>query len=143
LAGEINTYQPYYVVERTMDFLNQKRKTLKGSKVLILGAAYKKNVDDMRESPSLKLIEILRERGAEVDYSDPFVPVLPKTRKYKFDMNSVELTKENIKKYDVVLLSTDHDDFDYKLISEHAQLIVDTRNAFGKRGLKSENIFKA
>jgi len=143
LAGEINTYQPYYVVERTMDFLNQKRKTLKGSKVLLLGAAYKKNVDDMRESPSLKLIEILRERGAEVDYSDPFVPVLPKTRKYKFDMNSIELTEENIKKYDVVLLSTDHDDFDYKLISEHAQLIVDTRNAFGKRGLKSENIFKA
>jgi len=143
LAGEINTYQPYYVVERTMDFLNQKRKTLKGSKVLILGAAYKKNVDDMRESPSLKLIEILRERGAEVDYSDPFVPVLPKTRKYKFDMNSIELTEENIKKYDVVLLSTDHDDFDYKLISEHAQLIVDTRNAFGKRGLKNENIFKA
>jgi UDP-N-acetyl-D-glucosamine dehydrogenase len=143
LAGEINTYQPYYVVERTMDFLNQKRKTLKGSKVLILGAAYKKNVDDMRESPSLKLIEILRERGAEVDYSDPHVPVLPKTRKYKFDMNSIELTKENIKKYDVILLSTDHDDFDYKLISEHAQLIVDTRNAFGKRGLKNENIFKA
>jgi UDP-N-acetyl-D-glucosamine dehydrogenase len=143
LAGEINTYQPYYVVERTMDFLNQKRKTLKGSKVLLLGAAYKKNVDDMRESPSLKLIEILRERGAEVDYSDPFIPMLPKTRKYKFDMNSIELTKENIKKYDVILLSTDHDDFDYKLISEHAQLIVDTRNAFGKRGLKNENIFKA
>lgn len=143
LAGEINTYQPYYVVERTMDFLNQKRKTLKGSKVLLLGAAYKKNVDDMRESPSLKLIEILRERGAEVDYSDPHVPVLPKTRKYKFDMNSIELTEENIKKYDIVLLSTDHDDFDYKLISEHAQLIIDTRNAFGKRGLKNENIFKA
>lgn len=143
LAGEINTYQPYYVVERTMDFLNQKRKTLKGNKVLILGAAYKKNVDDMRESPSLKLIEILRERGAEVDYSDPYIPMLPKTRKYKFDMNSVELTEENIKKYDVVLLSTDHDDFDYKLISGHAQLIVDTRNAFGKRGLKNENIFKA
>ncbi len=143
LAGEINTYQPYYVVERTMDFLNEKRKTLNGSKVLLLGAAYKKNIDDMRESPSLKLIEILRERGAEVDYSDPYIPVLPKTRKYKYDMNSVELTEENIKKYDVIILSTDHDDFDYKFIVEHAQLIVDTRNAFGKRGLKTENIFKA
>lgn len=143
LAGEINTYQPYYVIERTMDFLNTKRKTLNGSKVLLLGAAYKKNIDDMRESPSLKLIEILRERGAEVDYSDTYIPVLPKTRKYKFDMNSVELTEENIKKYDVVLLSTDHDDFDYKFIAEHAQLIVDTRNAFGKRGLKTENINKA
>ena len=143
LAGEINTYQPYYVVERTMDFLNEKRKTLNGSKVLLLGAAYKKNIDDMRESPSLKLIEILRERGAEVNYSDPYIPVLPKTRKYKFDMVSVELTEENIKKYDVVLLSTDHDDFDYKFIAEHAQLIVDTRNAFGKRGLKTENIYKA
>jgi UDP-N-acetyl-D-glucosamine dehydrogenase len=143
LAGEINTYQPYYVVERTMDFLNEKRKTLNGSKVLLLGAAYKKNIDDMRESPSLKLIEILRERGAEVDYSDTYIPVLPKTRKYKYDMNSVELTEENIKKYDVVLLSTDHDDFDYKFIAKHAQLIVDTRNAFGKRGLKTENIYKA
>ncbi len=143
LAGEINTYQPYYVVERTMDFLNEKRKTLNGSKVLLLGAAYKKNIDDMRESPSLKLIEILRERGAEVNYSDTYIPVLPKTRKYKFDMVSVELTEENIKKYDVVLLSTDHDDFDYKFIAEHAQLIIDTRNAFGKRGLKTENIYKA
>jgi len=143
LAGEINTYQPYYVVERTMDFLNKKRKTLNGSKVLLLGAAYKKNIDDMRESPSLKLIEILRERGAEVNYSDPYIPVLPKTRKYKFDMVSVELTEENIKNYDVVLLSTDHDDFDYKFIAEHAQLIVDTRNAFGNRELKTENIYKA
>lgn len=143
LAGEINTFQPYYVVERTMEFLNQKKKTLNGSKVLILGAAYKKNVDDMRESPSLKLIEILREKGAEVDYSDPYIPVLPKTRKYKFDMNSVLLTKENIGKYDVVLLSTDHDDFDYKFIAECAQLVVDTRNAFGKNGIVAENIKKA
>ncbi len=143
LAGEINTYQPYYVVERTMDFLNTKRKTLNGSKVLLLGAAYKKNIDDMRESPSLKLIEILRERGAEVDYSDTYIPVLPKTRKYKYDMNSVELTEENIKKYDVVLLSTDHDDFDYKFIAEHAQLIVDTRNAFGKHGIVTDKINKA
>lgn len=143
LAGEINTFQPYYVVERTMEFLNEKKKTLNGSKVLILGAAYKKNVDDMRESPSLKLIEILREKGAEVDYSDTYIPVLPKTRKYKFDMISVPLTAENISKYDVVLLSTDHDDFDYEFIAKHAQLIVDTRNAFARHGVKSNNIYKA
>jgi UDP-N-acetyl-D-glucosamine dehydrogenase len=143
LAGEINTFQPYYVVERTMEFLNEKKKTLNGSKVLILGAAYKKNVDDMRESPSLKLIEILREKGAEVDYSDTYIPVLPKTRKYKFDMISVPLTAENINKYDVVLLSTDHDDFDYEFIAKHAQLIVDTRNAFARHGVKSNNIYKA
>jgi len=126
-----------------MEFLNKSRKTLNGSKVLILGAAYKKNVDDMRESPSLKLIEILREKGAEVDYSDTYIPVLPKTRKYKFDMVSVELNKENIEKYDVVLLSTDHDNFDYKFIGQHACLIIDTRNAFEKHGIKANNIYKA
>ncbi|MFH0734319.1 MAG: nucleotide sugar dehydrogenase [bacterium] len=143
LAGEINTFQPYYVVERTMEYLNTLKKTVNGSKVLLLGAAYKKNIDDMRESPSLKLIEILREKGAEVDYSDTYISVLPKTRKYQYNMKSVELTKENISKYDVVLLSTDHDDFDYKLIAENAQLIVDTRNAFAKHGIKSDRIFKA
>ncbi len=143
LAGEINTFQPYYVVERTMEFLNTIKKTLNGSKVLLLGAAYKKNIDDMRESPSLKLIEILREKGADVDYSDTYIPVLAKSRKYMYSMKSVELTKENIAKYDVVLLSTDHDDFDYKLIAENAQLIVDTRNAFNKHGFKSDKIFKA
>ncbi len=143
LAGEINTFQPYYVVEKTMEFLNEKRKTLNGSKVLILGAAYKKNVDDMRESPSLKLIEILREKGAEVDYSDTYIPILPKTRKYDYDMESVLLTKENIERYDVLLLSTDHDDFDYEFIAKHANLIVDTRNAFAKHGVLSSNIHKA
>lgn len=143
LAGEINTMQPYYVVTRTMEFLNEAGKTLKGSKILLLGASYKKNIDDMRESPSLKLIEILREKGAIVDYSDPFVPKLPKTRKYSYDMNSIELTIENIKRYDVLLLSTDHDVFDYKLIAKAASIIVDTRNAFGSRGIYADNIFKA
>ncbi len=143
LAGEINTYQPYYVVTRSMEVLNEHGKAMKGSKVLILGAAYKKNVDDMRESPSLKLIEILREKGAEVDYNDPYIPKLPPTRKYKYDMNSVELTEENISRYDLILLSTDHDDYDYKFIYEHAKLIVDTRNAFGKQGIKGEKLFKA
>ncbi len=142
LAGEINTSMPYYVVERSMEVLNKHKKAINGSKVLILGAAYKKDIDDMRESPSLKLIEILREKGAEVDYSDPYVPKLPKTRKYNYDMNSIDLTEENIKKYDLVLLSTDHTDYDYKFISDNAQLILDTRNGFEKNGIKSEKIFK-
>jgi UDP-N-acetyl-D-glucosamine dehydrogenase len=143
LAGEINTYQPHYVVERSAEALNKFKKTLNGSKVLILGAAYKKDIDDMRESPSLKLIEIYREKGATVDYYDPIVPVLPKTRKYKYDMKSVNLTKEKIKSYDLVVLSTDHSMFDYKFIAENSELIVDTRNAFETRGIKSKRIFKA
>ncbi len=143
LAGEINTFQPYYVIERALEGLNTQKKTLNGAKVLLLGAAYKKNIDDMRESPSLKLIELLRLKGAEVDYNDPFVPKLPATRKYMYSMESVELTAENISSYDIVLLSTDHDDYDYKLIEEHASLILDTRNAFKKHGIESEKIIKA
>ncbi|HED38324.1 MAG TPA: nucleotide sugar dehydrogenase, partial [Ignavibacteria bacterium] len=132
LAGEVNTNQPYYVVQRTMEVLNEKGKALNGSKVLILGASYKKNIDDMRESPSLKLIEILKDKGAEVDYNDPFVPKLLPTRKYKFDMRSVELTAENIVKYDLVLLSTDHDYYkeNSELIIKNSKLVVDTRNLF-------------
>lgn len=143
LAGEVNIYQPYYVIERTMEFMNNVKKTLNGSKVLILGASYKKNIDDMRESPSLKLIEILREKGADVDYNDPYVPKLPSTRKYKFDMTSVELTAHNLSKYDLVLLSTDHDDYDAKFISDHSQLIVDTRNFFARNGIIASHIYKA
>ena len=143
LAGEINTYQPYYVVTRAMEVLNEHGKALKGAKVLLLGAAYKKNVDDMRESPSLKLIEILREKGAVVDYNDPYIPKLPPTRKYKYDMDSVELSAENISKYDLILLSTDHDDYDYEFIHEYAKLILDTRNAFKKKGIENGKVFKA
>jgi UDP-N-acetyl-D-glucosamine dehydrogenase len=132
LAGEINTHQPYYVIEKAMEALNESKKSLNGSKVLLLGAAYKKNVDDMRESPSLKLIEILREKGAEVDYNDPYIPVLPKTRKYDYDMKSVEITAENISSYDLILLSTDHDDYKVHLdlIHSNAKAILDTRNLF-------------
>ncbi len=141
LAGEINTYQPYYVVEKSIAVLNKFKKALNGSKVLILGAAYKKDIDDMRESPSLKLIEIFREKGAEVDYNDPYVQKLPKTRKYKYNMTSADIMK--IKDYDLVILSTDHSDYDYKKIAGEAKIIVDTRNAFGKRGIVKDNIFKA
>ncbi len=143
LAGEINTYQPYYVVTRAMEVLNEQGKALKGAKILLLGAAYKKNVDDMRESPSLKLIEIFREKGAEVDYNDPHIPKLPPTRKYKYDMSSVELTEENLHSYDLIVLSTDHDDYDYEYIHKNAKLILDTRNAFKKLGIVNGKVFKA
>jgi len=143
LAGEINTYQPYYVVERSMEILNQFKKPLNGSKILILGASYKKDIDDMRESPTLKLIEIFRERGAQVFYSDPYVPVLYKTRKYDYELKSVNLTEENIREYDLVVLSTNHSDFDYKFIAENAKLIIDTRNAFEKNNIVNDRIFKA
>ncbi len=143
LAGEINTFMPYYVIEKAGEVLNKFKKSLNGSKVLILGASYKKDIDDMRESPSLKLIEILREKGAKVDYNDPYVPKLPKTRKYHYDMESVELSKKNLAKYDLVLLSTDHTDYNYKFISASSKVILDTRNAFERAGIKSEKLFKA
>jgi UDP-N-acetyl-D-glucosamine dehydrogenase len=142
LAGEINTFMPYYVVEKAGEVLNKFKKSLNGSKILILGASYKKDIDDMRESPSLKLIEILREKGAKVDYNDPYVPKLPMTRKYQYDMESVELSKNNLAKYDLVLLSTDHTDYNYKFITANSRIILDTRNAFERAGVKSDKVFK-
>lgn len=143
LAGEINTYQPYYVVEKSRDELNKLGKSLHGSKVLILGAAYKKNLDDMRESPSLKLIEIFESKGARVDYSDPFIEKLPITRKYSYDKESVQLTAQNLSSYELVVLSTDHDSFDYQLIADNCKLIIDTRNIFWLLGIKGGHIHKA
>jgi UDP-N-acetyl-D-glucosamine dehydrogenase len=135
LAGEVNTSMPYYVVERIFEALNKNKKSLNGIKVLILGASYKKDIDDMRESPTLKLIEILREKGAEVDYNDPFIPKLPSTRKYQYNMSSVELTKENLSKYGLILLSTDHTYYreNAEFIYENSKLIVDTRNVFSQK----------
>lgn len=143
LAGEINTLQPYYVVNRTIEALNNQNKSIKESKILILGAAYKKNVDDMRESPSLKLIELFMNKGAVVSYNDPFVPKLPPTRHYKFDMESIELTEENLKKFDALVISTDHDIYDYDFIYQNSNLIIDTRNAFKKNGLVNTKVIKA
>ena len=143
LAGEINTHQPHYVVEKAMAVLNEYKMPLNGSRILILGAAYKKDIDDMRESPSLKLIDLFTDRGAIVDYSDPYIPSLPKTRKYNFEKVSVDLSPESIKNYNLVVLSTDHTDFDYKMIVHNARAILDTRNAFEKNNLKSPTIFKA
>jgi UDP-N-acetyl-D-glucosamine dehydrogenase len=131
LAGEINTHMPEYVIRKSAEALNKHAKALNGSKVLLVGVAYKKNIDDMRESPSLKIIEQLKKNGAHVDYYDQYIPKLPKTREYNFEMSSISLTAEKLKGYDMVLVATDHDSTDYGLIRENAKLIVDTRNVFG------------
>lgn len=141
LAGEINTYMPYYVVERVMHVMNENKICLKGAKILLLGLSYKKDIDDLRESPSLKLIEILQDNGAIVDYNDDYMKEIPKLRKYKFNKKSVKLTAENIKKYDLILLATDHSYYDTEFIAKHAKLIVDTRNAFSN--IKNKKIYKA
>ncbi len=145
LAGEINVQQPYYVVQKVIDVLNKSRISILKSKILLLGASYKKNIDDLRESPALKLIEILREKGAKVNYNDPYIPKLPPMRKYKFNMKSVSLTVSNLKSHDLILLVTDHDYYKKhsKLIIKNSKLVIDTRNAFQIWGIKSKKIFKA
>ena len=130
LAGEINSSMPAYVVDKTIDALNEVGKPLKGSKVLVLGIAYKKNVDDMRESPSVDLMELLKAKGADIAYSDPFFQSFPRMRKHRFELQSVELTAETVASFDVVLLATDHDAFDYELISSYSQLLIDSRGRF-------------
>ena len=135
LAGEVNTAMPYYVVQRIMDALNRRKKSINGSRILLLGMAYKKDVDDPRESPSFKLLELLQEKGAELHYNDPHIPVLPPMRKYSFNLKSTDLTAETLAAMDCILLATDHSAYDYRFILDHADLIVDTRNAFnGLRG---------
>ncbi|MCK6545979.1 nucleotide sugar dehydrogenase [Myxococcota bacterium] len=129
LAGEINTTMPYAVVDGIMHELNERHLALKGAKLLVLGVAYKANVDDVRESPSLKVIELLRERGAQVLYNDPHCPALGKMRHYDLGMRSVELTPELIASQDACVILTAHDAYDWEMINQYAQLIVDTRNA--------------
>lgn len=140
LAGEINRDMPEWVVGKVADALNARRKSLNGSRVLALGIAYKRDVDDMRESPSVFVMEHLRDRGAIVDYSDPNVPDFPKMREHHFDLSSVDPTPEALASYDAVVLLTDHTDFDYDALLEHAQLIVDTR---GKYRQAHEKVVKA
>lgn len=130
LAGEVNASMPEWVISKLMDALNERGKALKGSKVLVLGVAYKKNVDDMRESPALKLMDILNSKGAEIAYSDPHVPNFPKLRKYNFNLKSEAINEMSLKRYDAVILATDHDDFDYSLIGAYAPLLIDTRGRF-------------
>jgi UDP-N-acetyl-D-glucosamine dehydrogenase len=133
LAGEINSDMPHWVVGKVTDALNQRGRSVMGSRVLVLGIAYKKDVEDMRESPSVELMEILRDKGAQVDYSDPHVPVFPRMREHRFELSSVPLSAQSIASYDVVLLATAHSAFDYDLIRQYANLIVDTRGVFLER----------
>jgi UDP-N-acetyl-D-glucosamine dehydrogenase len=130
LAGEVNTAMPYHVVDAIASALNDRQKSIKGSKVLLLGVAYKKDVDDLRESPSLKLLELLAQRGAVLDYNDPYFPALHKMRHYDFShMKSVALSPAQLGLYDCVLIATDHSSYDYEAIVGGAKLVVDTRNA--------------
>ena len=140
LSGEINRAMPEYVVGKLVKALNDRRKALTGSKVLVLGIAYKKNVDDMRESPSVEVMELLRDAGAEVAYSDPHVPVFPKMREHRFDLASVVLTPETVAGYDAVVLATDHAKFDYDMIRTNAQVIIDSRGVYRA---PAENVVKA
>lgn len=132
LAGEINSNMPSWVLKKIAKALNGHEKSIKGSKILILGISYKKNIDDMRESPSVFLMEKIRDEGARLDYSDPHVPVFPKMREHSFDLKSVELTPATIATYDCIVLTTDHDKFDYDMIQKNAKLLVDTRGKYRK-----------
>ena len=141
LAGEINTYQPYYVVQRVTEVLNRHEKSLNGSKILLVGVAYKKDVDDMRESPALKIYDLLDEKGAKIAYYDPCVPEMRGFRKFpRLKKKSIVYSPDKIAEYDLLLLITDHSDLPYDEILENAKLIVDTRNAFKQT---SPKIFKS
>lgn len=142
LAGEINTQMPFWVVQKVADVLNGRGRSLQGAKVLVLGAAYKKDVDDNRESPAVKIMHLLMEKEANVSYNDPFIPVLKDMRKYPgFVMESVALDKEVLEAADCVLIATDHSSYDYQFIYEHSTLIVDTRNAM--KGYDGGKVYKA
>lgn len=140
LAGEVNSAMPDYVISKVVAGLNAAKKSINGSRVLVLGISYKKNVDDMRESPSVMLMEKLQALGAEVAYSDPHVPIFPKMREHYFDLSSTPITPESLAEYDCILLATDHDKFDYNLIRECSRLIVDCR---GRYKHAAKNIIKA
>jgi len=138
LAGEINSAMPYHVVSSVSKALNQQGKPLKGAKVLVLGVAYKKDIDDLRESPALTIIELLQKDGAEVSYNDPYFPFIGKGRRYDLQMKCVPV--DDVSKYDCVLIVTDHSDYDYAWIAQRASLVVDTRNA--TRGIQGDNIVR-
>jgi len=130
---------PEWVVGKSSEALAKKGKNMQGAKVLILGVAYKKNIDDIRETPAFRIIKLLQEKKAKVDYHDPYVQNLHRTREYDFQMSSVDLSEETLAEYDLVIIVTDHDAFDYELIEKEAKLIVDTR---GRLNI-SNNVFKA
>jgi len=129
LAGEINTNMPYYVVQQTLEAMNKRGIVMNGSKILLVGLAYKKNVDDLRESPSFKLWTLLEEKGAIVDYHDPYCPEVPRLREYPKYLGKKSVPISTAGEYDLVLIATAHDSMDYKDLAKNAKLIVDTRNA--------------
>jgi len=143
LAGEINTGMPDYVVNKMADALNKVGKPLRGSRILVLGAAYKRDVDDHRESPSIVIIEKLEEKGALVNYNDPYIPRFVKQRQHDIDLESVELSEKVLADQDAVLIATDHTSYDYDWIVEHARMVLDTRNATRNVKKNREKIFKA
>ena len=138
VAGEINTNMPYFVIEQIATALNEQRKSIKGSKILVLGVAYKRDIDDLRESPSLTILELLREKGAVVAYNDPFFATVGHGRHYALNMTNTPL--DNLGQYDAVVIVTDHSSYDYRAIVEHSQLVVDTRNA--TKGINSPKIVR-
>ncbi len=134
LAGEINTMMPYYVVEKCIEGLNMQGKPIKGSKILIVGIAYKKDVDDIRESPAFKIIKILEKKNVDrIDYYDPFVKEVKKTRQYPKPIFSIEFSPEKLKNYDVAIIVTDHSNIDYKTLYDCVPLIIDTRNVYKEK----------
>ncbi len=137
LSGEINNSMPNYVVQKLKSALNKKCQSINSAKVLVLGIAYKRDVDDMRESPAVVMMELMRAEGANVDYSDPHVPVFPDMRNHSFDLKSVDLNKESLSSYDAVLLATDHSSFDYELIQKHATLVIDSRGVYRDKNLSN------
>lgn len=143
LAGEVNWQMPYYVVQRTMEALNQNKKVLNGAKVLCIGAAYKKDIDDFRESPSLRVMTLLKEKGAEISYHDPFVKELHKGHGFNMEMTSVPLEPEKLKQYDAVMILTDHSHIDYDELVQRSNIVVDTRNATKAVTQGREKIVKA
>ena len=130
LAGEVNSAMPAWVVGKVADALNDQGKALRGSRILVLGIAYKKDVDDARESPAVEIMELLRSKGSEVAYSDPYFPQFPQMRRYQFDLRSVPLDPDTVAGFDAVLLATEHTEFDYPMLAERARLLIDTRGVF-------------
>jgi UDP-N-acetyl-D-glucosamine dehydrogenase len=144
LAGEVNSLMPNYVIDKLVTALNNLGKPLKNSNVLILGVAYKKNIDDQRESPSLKIIQLLQQKGVHIEYHDPYASTCSNHRHYpEINLKSISLTKETLQKFDAVIIATNHDQVDYNLVAEHAALIIDTRNVLGAKNLEQEKIVAA
>jgi UDP-N-acetyl-D-glucosamine dehydrogenase len=144
LAGEVNTLMPNYVVDKLIYSLNEHSKSLKNSQILILGVAYKKNIDDQRESPSLKIIHLLQQQGAKIEYHDPYAPACSNHRHYPdINLKSLPLNPETLQKFDAVIIATDHNNVDYQMVAKYSSLIIDTRNVLRSNGIKTENTVAA